>query len=78
VVRLAVLPAARGLGIGGALIEECLRRARESGATTLALHTTEWMTVARAMYERMGFLRAPEFDFYPRSGVVGLGYRHDL
>ncbi|SRR6266545_2361147 len=78
VVRLAVLPTARGLGIGRALIDECLRRAREGGAATLALHTTEWMAVARAMYERMGFVRAPEFDFYPRSGVVGLGYRYDL
>jgi ribosomal protein S18 acetylase RimI-like enzyme len=78
VVRLAVLPAARGLGIGRTLIDECLRRARERSAATLALHTTEWMAVARAMYECIGFVRAPEFDFYPRSGVVGLGYRYDL
>ncbi len=78
VVRLAVLPAARRAGVARALVEESLRRARERGASTLALHTTEWMAVARAMYERMGFQRVPDFDFYPRSGVVGLGYRYDL
>jgi ribosomal protein S18 acetylase RimI-like enzyme len=60
---LAVHPSARGRGIGKALTEECLRRARELGATTMGLHTTVVMDVARAMYERMGFTRFPENDF---------------
>lgn len=62
---LAVDPDVRGLGIGRMLSEECIRRAREAGAPVIGLHTTELMKVARAMYERMGFERAPEYDFYP-------------
>ena len=46
-------------------MDECLRRSRQLGAHTLGLHTTELMAVARGMYERMGFLRVPEYDFHP-------------
>jgi GNAT superfamily N-acetyltransferase len=59
---LAVDPAARGRGIGRALLQACLERARAAGKGRMALHTTEWMTTARAMYERAGFAREPEGD----------------
>jgi hypothetical protein len=36
------------------------------------------MAVARAMYERMGFVRAPEFDFQPAPETVVMAYRLDL
>jgi GNAT superfamily N-acetyltransferase len=36
-----VEPAARGQGIGAALIRECIQRARRSRAAALTLHTTE-------------------------------------
>lgn len=75
---LAVHPAYRGRGIGRALMEECIRRCRNQGIATIGLHTTEMMNVARRMYERMGFVRVPEFDFYPRPGVVVMAYRLDL
>jgi GNAT superfamily N-acetyltransferase len=75
VLRLAVLPGHRGLGVGRALVDECVRRCRDRGTQTLALHTTEWMAVARGMYERMGFIRDPAFDFIPRSGVYAFGYK---
>jgi GNAT superfamily N-acetyltransferase len=71
---LAVAPLARGSGIGRALTEECLRRARQSGATALTLHTTDMMQTAMQMYERMGFARNPETDFIPAEGVVIKGY----
>ena len=45
---------------------------------TLGLHTTEKMSVARGMYERMGFVRVPEFDFHPAPQVVVMAYRLDL
>lgn len=77
-VRLAVAPVSRGAGVGRALVEECLRRTRQRGIETIALHTTEWMAVARAMYERMGFVRVEEYDFHTRTGVVGLGYELKL
>jgi predicted N-acetyltransferase YhbS len=75
---LAVPPAARGRGIGAALMRECIRRARAAGATVLSLHTTDLMRVAKAMYERMGFVRAPELDFRPAPGVLIQGFRLDL
>jgi ribosomal protein S18 acetylase RimI-like enzyme len=78
ILRLAVPPACRGGGIARGLIEECLRRCRARGIATVALHTTTWMAVARAMYERIGFVRTPAFDFFPRPGVVGMGYRYDF
>jgi ribosomal protein S18 acetylase RimI-like enzyme len=75
VLRLGVLPGYRGLGLGRALVDECVRRCHQRGIETLALHTTEWMAVARGMYERMGFQRDPAFDFIPRSGVYAFGYK---
>ena len=73
---LAVVPAARGHGLGAALVRECMRRARQSGAAALTLHTTEIMQAAMSMYERMGFVRAPELDFHPAPGITIKGYRY--
>jgi GNAT superfamily N-acetyltransferase len=75
---LAVAPAARGQGIGAALVRECLRRARQVGAKTITLHTTEIMSVAMQMYERLGFVRVPELDFHPVPEVTIKGYRYRL
>ena len=55
---LVVDPDSRGRGIGRALAEECLRRAKRDHASVFALHTSELMQVALPMYERMGFRRA--------------------
>ena len=75
-VRLLAVPAtARDHGIGTALMEECVRRARGSGATALTLHTTDLMRAAVRLYERMGFRRAPELDLEPAPGVTIKGYR---
>jgi predicted N-acetyltransferase YhbS len=60
---LGVDPAVRGRGIGHALMRTCLDRALAAGASVLCLHSTVFMTEAVAMYEAMGFRRAPSFDF---------------
>lgn len=52
---LVVAPEARGLGIGRALAQECLVRAGRDGASMFALHTSDLMSVALPMYQRMGF-----------------------
>jgi ribosomal protein S18 acetylase RimI-like enzyme len=79
VIRLlAVHPEARGRGIGRLLTEECIRRARAGGARAVGLHTTVFMAVARAMYERMGFVRVPDFDFWPMPGIHVMAYRLSL
>ena len=75
---LAVAPAARGRGVGGTLMQECIRRARRSGAAALTLHTTDVMQAAMRLYERLGFRRAPELDIQPAPGVTIKGYRLDL
>lgn len=75
---LAVAPSARGHGVGKALVLECVRRARAAGAAELGLHTSETMQVALRMYERMGFVRAPEHDFQPPGGELVTAYRLPL
>jgi GNAT superfamily N-acetyltransferase len=75
---LAVTPEARGQGIGTALMKECIRRARLTEVPMLTLHTTDMMEVGMRMYERLGFVRAPELDFYPAENMVIRGYRFDL
>jgi ribosomal protein S18 acetylase RimI-like enzyme len=63
---LAVLPQHRSQGIGHRLTEACIERARADGARSIGLMTTELMTVAKDMYERMGFVQQAEYE-----GVIG-------
>jgi predicted N-acetyltransferase YhbS/uncharacterized protein (DUF1330 family) len=72
---LAVAPAARGRGVGDALMRECIRRARARGAPVLALHTTAMMRAAIRMYGRLGFVRAPDLDIQIAPGLTIAGYR---
>jgi GNAT superfamily N-acetyltransferase len=52
---MSVVPAARGLGVGRALLDECIARARRDGAPLIALHTTPVMASAQRLYRRAGF-----------------------
>lgn len=61
---LAVDPAARGRGVGEALVRECMARAEANGQT-IVIHTTPWMDAARRMYNRLGFARRPDRDVPP-------------
>lgn len=71
---LAVDPSAQGKGIGRAMTEACIERARAAEALALGLHTTEPMSRARAMYERMGFERIARYDFQPSPEVLVEAY----
>ena len=75
---LAVAREARGRGVGRALVDECIRRARFSGAAALGLHTSKSMAAAMQLYERMGFERAPELDFQPPGAELVWGFRLKL
>ncbi len=59
----AVDPAARGQGIGRALVDACITRAVAVGASSVALHTASFMVAAIALYASAGFHRAPQHDF---------------
>jgi ribosomal protein S18 acetylase RimI-like enzyme len=63
VVRMLVVdPAARGAGVGEALVRGCLEAARTDGCTVVRLSTKVEMTTAHRIYERLGFVRRPDLD----------------
>lgn len=52
---LLVAPAARGLGLGGALVDACLAFARAAGYERMRLWTTDPLVAARHVYVSRGF-----------------------
>lgn len=75
---LAVGPEARGRGVGTALIQECLTRARAAGKRRMVISTGDNMTAAHRRYQALGFRRAPELDWSPLPEVALLAYVLDL
>ena len=73
--RLYVAPAARGLGLGRALMDAVLDEARRLGFREIRLDTLPTMTDAIAMYRRAGFTPiAPYYDGAP-AGTLFLARR---
>jgi ribosomal protein S18 acetylase RimI-like enzyme len=71
---LAVAPAARGRGVGRALLAAVMRRAAERGIRYLVLLTEPEMRVAQHLYTQAGFERLPGRDWSPRPGMCLLAY----
>jgi len=75
---LAVDPARQRQGVGRALTQACLDRARAAGRQRLVLHTASWMPRAIRLYDAMGFDRRPDRDFAPVPGIDLIAYAFEL
>jgi ribosomal protein S18 acetylase RimI-like enzyme len=75
---LVVDRSARGLGVGRALVEACLDRARAAGKQRMVLSTDPRMTTAHRLYEGLGFTRLPERDWSPVPSIDLMVYARPL
>lgn len=75
---LAVSPAARGLGVGRALVEHVEARWRELGARGMAISSLPEMTTAHRLYGRLGYHPAPTRDWDPMPDVHLLAFTKAL
>ena len=72
---LSVTPAGRRRGVGRALVEACLGRARQDGMSEVVIWSHPLMAGAHLLYERMHFERAYDLDGSPAPGVHLWGFR---
>jgi putative acetyltransferase len=67
--RLYVRPAARGTGLGHALVERVIAEARDIGYRAMRLDTLPSMTAAAVMYRQFGFREIAPYRFNPVKGT---------
>lgn len=53
--KMYFLPEARGRGLGGQIMEQCLVKAKEFGFEKIYLETMEYMISAQKLYKQAGF-----------------------
>jgi ribosomal protein S18 acetylase RimI-like enzyme len=75
---LAVAPWAQGRGVGRALVEACIGRARAEGRSGIAILTRPSMEAAHKLYETLGFERDKAADWEFEPGEWLWGYRLGL
>jgi predicted N-acetyltransferase YhbS len=75
---LSVAPAGRRRGVGRALVEACLSRARLDRMSEVVIWSHPLMTGAHLLYSRMNFERAYDLDGSPAPGVHLWGFRLSL
>jgi GNAT superfamily N-acetyltransferase len=67
---LFVTPAARGRGVGAALINACLERCRVHGAIRMVWQTAVDNLAAQAVYDHVGATRESWVDYWLETGVT--------
>ena len=75
---LGVHPDARGTGAGEALVRACLERALDAGADRVVIWSQPSMLAAHRLYERAGFVRAPDRDQPDDLGFTRLVFEKEL
>jgi ribosomal protein S18 acetylase RimI-like enzyme len=75
---LAVDSAARGRGVGIALMRYVLGESRRLGKAGVVCSSLAEMRAAHRIYARLGFRRAPERDWSPLPGVDLLAFARSL
>lgn len=68
-----VAPDAQGRGVGEAMVRRVIDETRAHGRSRVFIHTIPAMHAARRLYERLGFVRAPEGDAW-WDDVQGIAY----
>ncbi|KAF7128477.1 hypothetical protein CNMCM5793_003207 [Aspergillus hiratsukae] len=71
--RLYVSPEARGMGLGQALVDAIIQRAKDMGYREMRLDTLSSMTGAQQLYRRAGFVEIEAYYETPLEGTVFLG-----
>ncbi|GAA0878414.1 GNAT family N-acetyltransferase [Algoriphagus jejuensis] len=70
--KIYLLPEAQGKGVGKALIQEVVERAKEAGQTSLLLNVNKFNQKAIDFYARIGFV-----EIYKEVIDIGSGYVMD-
>jgi ribosomal protein S18 acetylase RimI-like enzyme len=72
--KMAVAPAARGMGLGTRLVEAAIMQARAAGARRVELLSNTRLAAAIALYRKLGFVEVP----LPRTEYVRANIKMEL
>lgn len=78
IYSVVVAPAARGQGLGAALVRTAQDWARHAGLHTLSLEVRADNAAARALYARLGYIEHARLPGYYDDGADGLRLRKSL